>query len=193
MAPTPSTASSPSLDTSFKIKRRRNRVPLSCGSCRARKLRCDRSRPSCDNCQRRGDEASCAYAAPILKKKNIAFAHSPDEVQNRIDKLENLVLSLMTNGPASAGPRAAAAALEQTRSLPTGSISEESSAFPVETDDTLNEDEMEDDMQEDQDEDVDKISKSIGVMKVDSGKSIYISEEHWYSMLAEVGTAQCRN
>jgi hypothetical protein len=167
-------------------------VPLSCSSCRHRKLRCDRASP-CTNCVRRGDTDSCTYQAPQLKKKNFTFTRSPDEVQDRIDKLENLVLSLMTNGPASAGPRAAAAALEHTRSLPGGSISEESSAFPLGTDDTLNEDDMEDDLRDDRDEDVDKISKSIGVMKVDSGKSIYISEEHWYSMLAEVGTVPGRN
>lgn len=104
-------------------------------------------------------------------------------MQNRIDRLENLVLSLMTNGPQSAGPQAAAAVLAQTNSGTASSVSG-SSSFPVDTEDTTVHDDM--DFGDDPDAEVENVAKSIGVMKVDGGKSIYISEAHWYSILAEV-------
>jgi hypothetical protein len=105
-------------------------------------------------------------------------------MQNRIDRLEGLVLSLMTNGPQSAGPAAAVAALAQTtsNSMPASSVSGSSSGFPVDTDET-NHDDMEEDMD---DQEVDNVAKSIGVMKVDGGKNLFISEAHWYSILAEI-------
>jgi hypothetical protein len=100
-------------------------------------------------------------------------------MQNRIDRLENLVLSLMTNGPQAAGPAAAAAALSQAHSA--SSVSG-SSSFPVNTEGT-----PQDDMDYDEDDpDVTDVAKSIGVMKMDGEKALYISEAHWYSLLAEV-------
>jgi len=105
-------------------------------------------------------------------------------MQNRIDRLEGLVLSLMTNGPQSAGPAAAVAALAQTNPMPPSSVSESSSGFQVDTEDTNNDD-MEQDG-DDEDKEVDNVAKSIGVMKVDGGKNMFISEAHWYSILAEI-------
>ncbi|KAF2674450.1 hypothetical protein BT63DRAFT_449441 [Microthyrium microscopicum] len=190
MTPTPSSTTSSSNHNSpneqFRVVRRRNRVPLSCGPCRQRKLKCDRSQP-CDNCRKRGDLDSCAYATPVARKKNSlssTSSNTPDEMQNRIDRLEGLVLSLMTNGPTAAGPAAAVAAIAQTSSMPASSVSGSSSEFPVDTDDTIHE-EM-DEGEDMTDVDVDKLSKNIGVMKVDSGKNIFISEAHWYSILAEI-------
>jgi hypothetical protein len=37
---------------------------------------------------------------------------------------------------------------------------------------------------------VDKMSKQMGIMKMDSGKTIFASEAHWYSILAEVCLAR---
>jgi hypothetical protein len=118
MPPTPPSTNSSSAghsppDPQFRVVRKRNRVPLSCGPCRHRKLKCNRGQP-CDNCTKRGDTASCTYASPGNRKKSAASASSatsPDDMQNRIDRLEGLVLSLMTNGAQSAGPAAAQAAI----------------------------------------------------------------------------------
>src|SRR3984957_9783330 len=98
MTPTPpsttSSHSGHSPDQNFRVVRKRNRVPLSCGPCRHRKLKCNRQSP-CDNCTKRGDALSCAYAAPAARKKG-SQNHSqsngtPDDMQNRIDRLEGLV------------------------------------------------------------------------------------------------------
>lgn len=104
-------------------------------------------------------------------------------MQNRIDRLEGLVLSLMTNGAQSAGPTAAAAALARTQSDSVGS-----STLPVEAD--REDDDMikEGDEDDDTDSQVDTVTNSLGVLKVDSdmGKSLYFGDSHWHLVLADV-------
>lgn len=94
-------------------------------------------------------------------------------MQNRIDRLEGLVLSLMTNGSQSAGTAAASAAIAGTGSSRSGS----SQGFPRDVDSIQEE-------PEGNESEVDQVTKSIGIMKVDSGRNIFASEAHWYSILA---------
>jgi hypothetical protein len=97
-------------------------------------------------------------------------------MQNRIDRLEGLVLSLMTNGNQSAGPAAALAA-----------ISGESSAGSTGLSNEIDVDDIDDDAEGGPEEsDTEQVTKSFGVMKMDSGKSYYISEAHWASVLNDV-------
>jgi len=145
------------------------------------RLKCNRSHP-CENCIRRGDASSCSYAAPGTRKKNQSQgATSPDDMQNRIDRLEGLVLSLMTNGAQSAGPAAAAAAISRSQSDSAGS-----SAFPLdleqEDDDMIKEEE------EGEDSEVDGVTNSLGILKVDpdKGKSLYFGDSHWHTVLQDV-------
>ena len=98
-------------------------------------------------------------------------------MQNRIDRLENLVLSLMTNGAQSAGPTAATAAV-------TGSMSGSSAGAPLDMDG----DDMISEEPEGLDGEVDKVAKSMGVMKMMDNKApVFASEAHWYAILGEVG------
>ncbi|KAI7126653.1 hypothetical protein KC352_g31960, partial [Hortaea werneckii] len=98
---TSSNGASPNNDPQFRVVRKRNRIPLSCGPCRHRKLKCNRAHP-CDNCSKRGDMQSCSYATAANKKRGAAGPTgtngTPDDMQNRIDRLEGLVLSLMSSG-----------------------------------------------------------------------------------------------
>jgi hypothetical protein len=102
-------------------------------------------------------------------------------MQNRIDRLEGLVLSLMTNGAQSAGPAAAAAAISRSQSDSAGS-----SSFPLDVDRDV--DDMIKEEDEDEDSDVDNVSNSLGVLKVDAdkGKSMYLGDSHWHLVLADV-------
>lgn len=95
-------------------------------------------------------------------------------MQNRIDRLEGLVLSLMTNGSQSAGPAVAMAAIS-------GDSSAGSTRFSNEPD--IDEDEMEGA----EESDTDRVIKSFGIMKVDNNHSYYISDAHWASALDDVG------
>ena len=148
------------------------------------RLKCNRSHP-CENCVKRGDAMSCSYAAIGSRKKQPSSSqssHSPDGMQNRIDRLEGLVLSLMTNGPQSAGPAIATRALSMSNS--TGSMD-----YPqdvgVDTDD-----------QEsgggrgevgDVESETEQVSQSLGMMKVNNNISMYFGDAHWATILSDVG------
>jgi hypothetical protein len=112
-----------------------------------------------------------------VTRKKISAAqsasNSPDDMQNRIDRLEGLVLSLMTNGSQSAGPAAAMATVSGDSS--TGS------AQPV------------NDLEIDghgpgvaEESETEQVTKSFGILKVDNNTSYYISDAHWASVLHEV-------
>ncbi|PWY89284.1 hypothetical protein BO70DRAFT_164721 [Aspergillus heteromorphus CBS 117.55] len=188
MSPTPPSTTSSSAgafspEGQFRVIRKRNRVPLSCGPCRHRKLKCNRSHP-CENCVKRGDAASCSYAQVNVRKKNTpqqTASSSPDDMQNRIDRLESLVLSLMTNGSQAAGPAAAMAALSGNSSN-TGSV-------PHTGDLDLD---LEDESPNGPEEsDTEQVTKSFGIMKVDNNKSLYFSEAHWATVMNDI--AEVRN
>ncbi|KAG0154531.1 hypothetical protein PDIDSM_99 [Penicillium digitatum] len=176
MTPTPPSTNSSSAGHSpdYRVVRKRNRVPLSCGPCRHRKLKCNRTNP-CENCIKRGDAASCNYAQPNSRKKTISQqpSNTPDDMQNRIDRLEGLVLSLMTNGSQSAGPAAAMAAISGDSSVGSTRFSHD---IDIE----------EEGMEGAEESDTDQVTKSFGIMKMDNNKSYYISEAHWASVLNDI-------
>ncbi|KAK4560808.1 hypothetical protein LTR86_005388 [Recurvomyces mirabilis] len=183
--PSSTSSNGASPDTqNFRVVRKRNRIPLSCAPCRHRKLKCNRGHP-CDNCTKRGDLAACNYATPGGRKKsslNSANA-TPDDMQNRIDRLEGLVLSLMTNGASQPGSAAAAQAAIQTsrsNSLSTGS----DLRLDPEGSDMIREEP--DQIQEEGDSEVEQVSKQIGIMKMDNGRAVFASDAHWYAILGEI-------
>ena len=91
-------------------------------------------------------------------------------MQNRIDRLEGLVLSLMTNGAESAGPSAANRALSQ-------SASSDSPDFLSHQSSRGDDDEM---------SETEEMAKSLGVLKVMDNKSFYIGDTHWAAILNDV-------
>ena len=104
-------------------------------------------------------------------------------MQNRIDRLEGLVLSLMTNGSSSAGPSAATQAISGAdSSIGSGSLGPN---LDAELDESQY---MDDDNDEDESE-PDGLNKSFGLLKVDQerGKTFYIGEAHWAALLNEIG------
>ena len=102
-------------------------------------------------------------------------------MQNRIDRLEGLVLSLMTNGSQSSGTAAAQAAISASRSnsLSTGS------EFRI---DTGSNDMIPEEVEngEAEDSEVEQVSKGIGIMKMDNGRAVFASDAHWYAILGEI-------
>lgn len=96
-------------------------------------------------------------------------------MQNRIDRLEGLVLSLMTNGAQSAGPTAAAAAIAGSMG---GSSAEH--IYGLNAPESIKEEE------DGEDSEVEQVVKSIGVMKVDNNRAVFASEAHWYAILSEI-------
>lgn len=106
-------------------------------------------------------------------------------MQNRIDRLEGLVLSLM-HGGANVDPASAAAAAAETarRGTAGGSTTDSGSSAPRygEDDGAMRDD-------ENVDSDVEEgLASSLGVLKVDAdhGKSMYIGQEHWHTLLTDI-------
>ena len=97
-------------------------------------------------------------------------------MQNRIDRLEGLVLSLMTNGSQSTGPAAAQRAL----SLQSSSASAE---YPqdVEIDGV-----EETSVPMGEESETEQVAQSLGIMKVDNNKSMYFGDAHWATILSDV-------
>lgn len=171
-------------DHHFRVVRKRNRVPLSCAPCRHRKLKCNRGHP-CDNCTKRSDIASCNYAAPGSKKKGVASPSNatPGDMQNRIDRLEGLVLSLMTSGQAPSSTAAAQAAIDHSRSNSLSAASDR--RLDREDRDMIRE--ADEDGNNGDDSEVDQVSRGIGIMKVDNnGRALFASDAHWYAILGEL-------
>lgn len=191
MAPSPTQPTPPSSTSStngaspdgqpYRVVRKRNRIPLSCAPCRHRKLKCNRGHP-CDNCSKRGDTAACSYATPGNRKKAGANGanQSPDDMQERIDRLEGLVLSLMTSGAQPGGTAAAQAAISSSRSNSLSNASE--LRLDAAVADMIPE---EGEPREDESE-VEHISRGIGIMKMQDGKAVYASDAHWYAILGEI-------
>ncbi|KAK1837329.1 hypothetical protein QBC39DRAFT_246275 [Podospora conica] len=172
-----------SPEDQFRVVRKRNRVPLSCYPCRTRK-KCDRSHP-CSNCTKREgmDTLSCSYATPSSRKKGQGQA-GPDDMQNRIDRLEGLVLSLMHGGANIDASSAASAAAATAAAGASRSTTDSSSSVRI---DAADDGAMMDDEEEDSDID-DSLATSLGVLKVDAdkGKSMYIGNGNWHTILADI-------
>ena len=144
----------------------------------------NRAQP-CDNCIKKGEPTSCSYAVPGSRKKQStsSSSSSPDGMQDRIDRLEGLVLSLMTNGSQSAGPAAAARAL---------SVSASSSSLSYPPDANASTDRRASDNGqlrgegEEMESETEEVAQSLGVMKVYNDKSMYFGEAHWATILKDV-------
>ncbi|KAL4815907.1 hypothetical protein BDW67DRAFT_163347 [Aspergillus spinulosporus] len=74
-------------------ERKRTRVQLSCTACRSRKLKCCRTHP-CNNCLKRGEGNSCTFVGRGPRGRSSHGRASPTHVQDRLQHLENLIMSL---------------------------------------------------------------------------------------------------
>ena len=102
-------------------------------------------------------------------------------MQNRIDRLEGLVLSLMTNGSQSAGVAAATRALSMSNS--TGSME-----YPQDVDIDGN-NEINGHVKgegEEVESETDRVAQSLGIMKVMDNKSLYYGDAHWATVLSDI-------
>ncbi|CAK7275509.1 hypothetical protein SEPCBS57363_006725 [Sporothrix epigloea] len=105
-------------------------------------------------------------------------------MQDRIDRLENLVLSLMhTANGTDVATAATAADIISGGSAPNTVSSD--SISPTEAKDTSSQ--AQEDVDDESDID-DGLATSLGVLKVDSdrGKSMYIGQEHWHTILSDI-------
>lgn len=158
--------------------------------------KCDRGHP-CSNCVKRegGDASACSYATPVSRKKaQNQAATTPDDMQNRIDRLENLVLSLMQGegGVDQATADSAVAATSRRSTTTTGTTTTGSASGPASAtgpSPNSNNSAKPDPYDDEEDSDVDEsIATSLGMLKVDAdkGKLMYFGQEHFHMLLADI-------
>ncbi|KAL6857356.1 hypothetical protein J3F83DRAFT_751376 [Trichoderma novae-zelandiae] len=78
---------------------KRNRAPVSCEPCRARKQMCNRGQP-CEGCTRRNQASLCRYAPNAIRNK--PRPPKAGNIQERLDNLEMMLSSIASN-PAASG------------------------------------------------------------------------------------------
>jgi hypothetical protein len=69
------------------------RQPISCEPCRHRKIKCSRTRPSCETCRRRGCVDRCVYKGSRDNEPSTSggTSNGNDELLSRISNLEKLL------------------------------------------------------------------------------------------------------
>lgn len=137
---------------------------------------------------KRGDSSSCTYAAPASKRKGTKSggdSETPEDVQGRINRLENLILMLMGDDKSAAAQAAnnmgAAGGGGGPRSGSLGSSLDIDDSQMMESGDGDGEGEGE--------SETDGITKNLGILKVDQerNKTVFIGEAHWAALLNEIG------
>ncbi|KAL4911201.1 hypothetical protein BDW74DRAFT_172667 [Aspergillus multicolor] len=166
--------------------RRRDKVQLSCDSCRHRKRKCDRQSP-CGPCVRRGAASFCQYATassstpePHTQRCAPPRRSASTNPHDRISELEDLVVMLM-NGQSKALLSPPAPKLPRSSSLP----STPADVFPQ--DQTLNKSELQDKAEAKAASPVNP-SADPGTLKLlESGTGTsYVQSVHWEAVLAKI-------
>ncbi|GAV54482.1 hypothetical protein ZYGR_0AM00200 [Zygosaccharomyces rouxii] len=78
-----------------KMKRKRNRIPLSCTICRKRKVKCDKTRPNCEQCSKTGVAHLCHYMEQTWAEeaeKEISKESELKKLKNRVKALEEALV-----------------------------------------------------------------------------------------------------
>lgn len=89
-----------SVNNTSKVKRKRNRIPLSCTICRKRKVKCDKTHPHCNQCAKTGVQHLCHYmeqswAEEVEKEmsKDLELKQLRDRVKSLEETLSKVHLS----------------------------------------------------------------------------------------------------
>lgn len=84
------TDSSTSANEKAKTKRKRNRIPLSCTICRKRKVKCDKTRPYCQQCTKTGVSHLCHYMEQSWAEEAERELSKDLELKNLKEKVKQL-------------------------------------------------------------------------------------------------------
>lgn len=109
-----------------QLKRKRNRVPLSCTICRKRKVKCDKTRPHCQQCSKTGVAHLCHYMEQTWAEeaeKELSKDSELKQLRERIKALEE-TLSKM-HSASSNTPESASVALEEPRAMQESKVFQE--------------------------------------------------------------------
>ncbi|EMR90137.1 putative fungal specific transcription protein [Botrytis cinerea BcDW1] len=147
-----------------RASRQRFKPQLSCTFCRTRKLKCDRNSP-CNNCSKRDLSSSCTYIHNSREKisNTQRIREKPKDVQDRIQHLEELVVTLMNQAKDTTAP-------SEPDILPgfqSSTIKPRELSWP-------------------NDATVSESVDSIGRISVQDERQNYVGESHWAAILENI-------
>jgi hypothetical protein len=140
---------------------KRNRTQLSCTNCRQAKLKCDRQKPHCLQCEKKGRASLCSFPSPAARKKPTV------SMQNRLKHLESLVKDVMGTGQSPMQQ------IENHAQHSNGNLL--SNAAPVRGANGFN------DLTEDT-----TATASSGQVLLGASESTYVGATHWAAILEDV-------
>ncbi|KUJ11858.1 uncharacterized protein LY89DRAFT_214223 [Mollisia scopiformis] len=149
---------------------RKQRIPLSCEPCRSRKLKCDRKQP-CQNCSVRDNPKGCLFLGPEGGPATSLKPMQVEGMQSRIDRLEQLVTTLVAQGH---DPNGSIGSSDNSGNSEASIPEYDSSAFRAPS------------APERHTPPYEEIEHGGGVMKVDGNASMYKGATHWYDVLQEL-------
>ena len=91
-----------------KLKRKRNRIPLSCTICRKRKVKCDKVRPHCNQCTRTGVAHLCHYMEQSWAEEAERELSKEAELKRLRDRVKSLEAALAKTAHDTVGNNTAA-------------------------------------------------------------------------------------
>ncbi|RGP65345.1 hypothetical protein FLONG3_9241 [Fusarium longipes] len=104
----------------------RNRKPVSCTICQKRKSKCDRAKPSCGACHKRGDPSSCVYG-------DTSALGGKQEMQLKVARLEEMVMRLAAASEASSAVASVDTGTSASEFSPRGMEEGSDAIYPGET------------------------------------------------------------
>jgi hypothetical protein len=153
----------PSLSPPKQLPHKRNRTQLSCTNCRQAKLKCDRQKPNCSQCVKKGRASLCTFPSPATRRK------PPVSMQNRLKHLESLVKDVMT-GQSPSAPPIDQNAHNGSRKSPSNSPSTSGADF----------------VNYRQNDAAATSAASSGQVLLGSSESTYVGATHWAAILEDV-------
>ena len=97
---TTSTPTTNNNNSEVKVKRKRRRIPLSCTICRKRKIKCDKTRPRCEQCTKSGVGHLCHYMEQSWAEqavKDLSKDMELKQLRERVKYLERTLNKLHGN------------------------------------------------------------------------------------------------
>jgi hypothetical protein len=136
---------------------KRNRQPVSCQSCRTRKLKCDRKCP-CETCIKRGDADACSFGSARSTTGSKNGLSQNAKAHDRIRHLEDLVMQMMEQTPPRSDGNSASMSSNGPPSI---------SPYPSPLDPVLT-------------------ARTDGHMQVQGNESRYTGSTHWTTILDSI-------
>ncbi|CCK71934.1 Hap1p KNAG_0I01450 [Huiozyma naganishii CBS 8797] len=184
-----------------KVKRKRNRIPLSCTICRKRKVKCDKTRPHCNQCTKTGVAHLCHYMEQSWAEEAEKELSKDMELKNLKERVRYLERSLSkvhastsnstSNTPDNAGIGSVGAPSPATNTTLHTPIDDKRSSNMMSTSSLVNDDTGADENtgvvllsgEDKYEEDELDLTKQFDMLHIKNNGTIHLGATHWLAIM----------